>query len=95
MRSHTSPLRSKGHAELLGWSRRTGQRSGTPSDSPDSVADEFAYGVSQAVAQDPGVSLAGLHQSAYVRVRASHVSFYKAQGFGDIQEIGLQEFVTP
>jgi len=59
------------------------------------LADDFAWELFRLGSDSPSLSLDEAHRIAYVRVKASHVSAYNEDRFGDMATVTLAEFISP
>lgn len=57
------------------------------------LADQFSYKLAAAMSSGETYSLYDLYNEIYLGVSGSHVSLYNSQHFGDVREVGLEEFM--
>ena len=58
------------------------------------VSNEFAFAYYSAVSNQPDLPLFDLYRGVYLKVPGSHVTVYNAENFGDLAEIGIEEFIS-
>ncbi len=59
------------------------------------LSDQFSYAMYETMADTPDISLFDLYESLYLQVNGSHVSVYNYEQFGNLEEIALEEFISP